>query len=185
MGASNVTWEGETAEASDGAGTFTNVKLSPKRLTAYIDISKQFLNQTSAQAEALIRQDLINAINSKLESTILGTGAGSTTTPKGLFNGTISTTISAYKDVADLEASVEDANVTGECAYITSNKAKAALRTMIKGTNGTGMVLDANSVDGTPLYNTSNVGAEKGIAFGDWSNLAIGQWGSINCIRIA
>lgn len=180
MSASNVTWEAETASASDGAGTFTNVKLTPKRLTAYIDISKQFLNQTSAQAEALIRQDLINAINSKLEATILGTGAGSTTQPAGLFTGTISTTISDYGDLADLEADIEDANINGACSYVASNKAKAALRTMIKGTNGTGMVLEAGTIDGTPVYNTSNVSTTKGIAYGDFSNLAIGQWGSID-----
>jgi len=39
----NVGWGAETAAASDGAGTFGEVELSPKRLTAYIDISKQFL----------------------------------------------------------------------------------------------------------------------------------------------
>ena len=34
---SQVTWEGEVADAKDGAGTFTEVKLEPHRLTAYID----------------------------------------------------------------------------------------------------------------------------------------------------
>ena len=38
MSKSNVTWEGETAAAKDGAGTFSHVTLSPKRLTAFIDI---------------------------------------------------------------------------------------------------------------------------------------------------
>ena len=65
MSAGNVTWEGETASAKDGGQTFTAVKLSPKRLTAYADISKQFLVQDSKSAEALIRQDIINAINTK------------------------------------------------------------------------------------------------------------------------
>ena len=40
---SNVTWETEVGAASDGAGTFSEVELSPKRLTAYIDVSKQLL----------------------------------------------------------------------------------------------------------------------------------------------
>lgn len=85
MNGANVTWEGETTAASDGAPTFDSVKLQPKRLTCYVDISKQFLIQDSASAEAMIRMDLVNAINSKLESTILGNGAGSTTMPKGIF----------------------------------------------------------------------------------------------------
>ena len=87
MSAGNVTWEGETASAKDGGQTFTAVKLSPKRLTAYVDISKQFLVQDSKSAEALIRQDIINAINSKLEATILGSAVGTTTQPAGIFNG--------------------------------------------------------------------------------------------------
>ena len=37
---SNVSWEGEVASAKDGAGTFTEVNLEPKRLTAYLDVSK-------------------------------------------------------------------------------------------------------------------------------------------------
>ncbi len=182
MAGSNVTWEGETAAASDGAGSFSNVKLTPKRLTCYVDVSKQFLVQDSLDAENLIKRDIVNAINSKLESTILGSAAGTSTQPAGLFNvaaGDSLTSIADYGDICDLEADVEDANVNGECKYVMSNKAKAALRGMIKGTNGTGMVFEHGQVDGTDAYNTSNV-ESKNIAYGDWSNLAIGQWGAID-----
>lgn len=182
MAGSNVTWEGETATASDGAPTFSNVKLTPKRLTCYVDISKEFLVQDSLDAENLIKRDIINAVNSKLESTILGSANGSATQPKGLFyvaSGDSLTSIADYGDICDLEADVEDANVNGECKYVMSNKAKAALRGMIKGTNGTGMVFEHGQVDGTDAYNTSNV-ENKNIAYGDFSNLAIGQWGSID-----
>jgi len=182
MAGSNVTWEGETAAASDGAGSFSNVKLTPKRLTCYVDVSKEFLVQDSLDAENLIKRDIINAVNSKLESTILGSAAGSATQPAGLFYvaaGDSLTSIADYGDICDLEADVEDANVNGECKYIMSNKAKAALRGMIKGTNNTGMVFEHGQVDGTDAYNTSNVEG-KHIAFGDFSNLAIGQWGSID-----
>ena len=185
MAGSNVTWEGETAAASDGAGSFSNVKLTPKRLTCYVDVSKQFLVQDSLDAENLIKRDIINAINSKLESTILGSAAGSATQPKGIFNvasGDSLKSIADYGDICDLEADVEDANVNGECKYVMSNKAKAALRGMIKGTNNTGMVFEHGQVDGTEAYNTSNVEG-KNIAFGDFSNLAIGQWGAINYFK--
>jgi hypothetical protein len=43
LGKSQVSWEGETAPAKDASAAFTHVELSPKRLTAYMDISKQFL----------------------------------------------------------------------------------------------------------------------------------------------
>lgn len=179
MGAGAVTWEGETADAKDAGYTFTSKKLSPKRLTAYVDISKQFLVQDSKSAEALIRQDLINAINSKLEATILGSEEGTTTKPAGIFYSAEGlSTVGTYADIAEFEAGIEDNNVVGECKYIMSNKAKAAYRTMQKG-NGVGFVYENGTIDGTAVLNTSNV-ADKNIAYGDWSNLAIGQWGAID-----
>ncbi|MFT0318915.1 phage major capsid protein [Bacteroides thetaiotaomicron] len=181
MGAGNVTWENETATAKDGAGTFSAVKLQPKRLTAFIDISKQFLVQDSNDAEAIIRQDLINAINSKLEATILGSGSGSTTEPAGLFATAPSATTTDYKKLAALESTVEDANVIGDCKYIMSNSAKATFRTTQKGTGTASFILEGNEIDGQQVLNTSNV--EKNMfAYGDWSNLAIGQWGAVDLV---
>jgi HK97 family phage major capsid protein len=58
------------------------------------------------------------------------------------------------------------------------NTAKATFRSMIKGTNATGMVLEANQIDGTPMINTSNVSTKK-FAYGDFNYLAIGSWGDI------
>ena len=181
MGAGNVTWEGEVASAKEAGYTFTSKKLQPKRLTAYVDISKQFLVQDSIGAEQAIRADIVAAINSKLESTILGSAQGSTTTPAGIFYGQTPKTIATFKDICDLEASIEDANVIGECKYVMSNKAKAALRNMPKSSKSTQLVMENGEVDGTPVLNTSNVEAQN-IAYGDWNNLAIGQWGSIDLV---
>ena len=179
MAGGNVTWEGETSNASDAGTSFSSVKLSPKRLTAYVDISKQFLAQDSKSAEALIRQDLVNAINSKLESTILGNASGSTTQPAGLFYGQSVNKILAFSGVTNLEADIEDANVIGECKYIMSNKAKAAFRNMPKSAKSTELVMEGGQIDGTEVLNTSHVPGQ-GVAYGDWSNLAIGQWGGID-----
>ena len=181
MGAGNVTWEGEVASAKEAGYTFSSKKLQPKRLTAYVDISKQFLVQDSIGAEQAIRADIVAAINSKLESTILGSAQGSTTTPAGIFYGQTPKKITTFKDICDLEASIEDANVIGECKYVMSNKAKAALRNMPKSSKSTQLVMENGEVDGTPVLNTSNVEAQN-IAYGDWNNLAIGQWGAIDLV---
>ena len=161
MTASNVTWKGETANAADGAPTFSNVTLTPYRLTAYVDISKQLLAQDSLDVENVIREDLIAAINNKLEATILGNGNGkeggaTVIAPLGMRNGITATTVSNYAGICTLESAIDDANVLGGCAYVISNKAKAALRSMIKGTNSTGMVYDGGYIDGTIAYNTSS-----------------------------
>lgn len=183
MSAANVGWKGEVAAADDGSGSFTNVTLSPKRLTAYFPISLQFLAQDSVDAEGKIRQDIINAIADKLEATILGYAAGSTTQPAGIFYNNALTSITTYGDLCDFEATVEEANVNGAMHYVVTPKAKAGLKGMIKGTNNTGMVFEGNAIDGTPAEVTTNLvcsnANKNGILYGDFSNLVIGAWDDI------
>ena len=180
MTGSNVGWAGETAAATDGNVLFNNVTLTPKRLTAYVDISKMLLAQDSIGVENAIRQDLINAINSKLENTILGKGAKSATTPAGIFNGKTPTKVTDFEGLVGLEAKVEEANVLGGISYIASPSARASFRNMMKGSRGTAQLAYTDgTLDGTPVYSTSNVEA-KTFVVGDFSNLAIGSWGGIN-----
>ena len=179
MSATNVGWAGEVADAASGDPTFSHVTLQPKRLTAYIDLSKQFIAQDSLAAEQLIREDLVKAINSKLEATILGAGSGTTTEPQGMFDAISATSVSAFSGICDLEADIEDANINGNCVYVMSNKAKAALRAMAKSSKSTQLVFEKGEVDGTKAINTSHVQGKKYL-YGDFSNLAIGQWGAID-----
>lgn len=179
MTGANVTWEAETADAKDGAGAFTNIKMSPKRLTAYIDISKQFIAQDGIGAENLIRQDLVNAINSKLEATILGDVAKTTTQPGGIFAGKSLPKVEDFKGITALEAGVEEANIFGEMKYIVAPSAKGALRAMPKGTKLINPVMENGTIDGTPVLSTSNV-KKNYMVYGDFSNLAIGSWGAVD-----
>lgn len=179
MGAENVNWEGETDPATDGASTFTNVKLTPHRLSAYIDISKQFLVQDSLGAEALIRRDLVNAIQSKLEATIFSKDAADGSKPAGIFNGKVATKVTDFKGLCTLESDVEDANFYGPAKYIVSPKAKAAMRAMAKSTKSTQLVLEGDNIDGVPVLSTGHM-AKDTFAYGDWSQLYVGQWGAID-----
>ena len=183
MTAESCGWESEIGEAKDGAGTFSSVKLSPKRLTAYIDLSKQFIIQDSVGAEELIRQDLINALNAKLEATILGAEDGDATKPEGIFKTIDPTahTVANFADLVNAESDIEDANVIGQMKYVMSNKAKAAFRSMAKSSKTTQLVMEGGQIDGTPVLNTSHV-AGKNFAYGDWSNLAIGQFGAVDLL---
>lgn len=182
MNGSNVTFEAETAPAKDGGSTFSHITLSPKRLTAYVDISKQMLAQDSVDIENAIREDLINAINGKIEEAVLSDFTGSTTQFKGVFAAVKPTAVADFKALVDKEATVEDANASGVPCYILSNKAKAALRAMAKGTKSTQLVFEDGEVDGTPAFNTSHVGATNYL-FGDMSNIVIGVWAGIDMVN--
>ena len=179
MSATNVNWADETAAASDGAGAFSNVTLSPKRLTAYVNISKQLLNQNSVDVDNMIRQDIIRAISSKLESTILGNAAGSTTQPAGIFYNVTPTKVTDMAGIAAVEGDVENANVYGDLMWVINPKFKANLRTMAKGANIAQSLYENGEIDGTSALSTGNVGEKLGV-YGDFSQLAIGQWGAID-----
>ncbi|MBP5784546.1 MAG: phage major capsid protein [Methanobrevibacter sp.] len=183
MSATNVAWAAEEGAASDGSGSFSNVTLSPKRLTAYVPITLQMLAQDSLDVEAKIREDIIKAVQDKLEATILGYAAGTTTQPAGVFYNHALTSVTTYGDLCDFEASVEENNVYGSMHYIVTPKAKAYLRSLIKGTAAVGMVYENREIDGIPTEVTTNLvcaNANKdGVLYGDFSNLAIGAWDNI------
>jgi HK97 family phage major capsid protein len=174
---SNVGWAGEIAAASDGAGTFSEVTLEPKRITAYLDVSKQFLLQDSVSAEALLKNDIVKAISNKLEATILGDAAGSTTQPEGIFNGASEIADTSYTTMVGLIQTLEEANVNGEIKYIVSPAIKAKLKTTSKDSGSGLFVMENGEVDGIPVLSTS---ACKGIVVGNFEDYVIGQWGGID-----
>lgn len=179
---SNVAWAGEVAAAANGAGDWSEIKLQPHRLTAYVDVSKEFLLQDSNDAEAMLRRDIIAAIGNKLEATILGSDAGTDEKPAGLFDGvTAMTTAVKFADIVDAEAELDAANVSGAYTYILSPKAKAALRTLSKDAGSGRFVLEDGEIEGSKALVSSNVTA-KGLVVGDFSDYVIGQWGSIDIV---
>lgn len=178
MSGSTVKWEGEIDEADGTSVGFTTVKLSPKRLSAYVDISKQLINQDTIGVEAAIRRDIVNALNDKLEATLFGNGEGTTDIPAGLFYNVSETSVTDYKGVCEFEAEVEENNIFGDMKYVMSPAAKAAFRSMIKGTNATGMVYENGEMDGIEAYVTTNVAKDK-FVYGNFNNLVCGSWGDI------
>lgn len=181
---SNVTWKGESVAADDGASAFTETVLTPKRLTAYIDISKQFLAQDSNDAESILINDLANAVAEKLDKTIFGTGTGDTNTPAGILQGnyvTTGTDITAvtYNNVLDLESAVEEKNGY-DFMFIANPKVKYAL----KGTqmaSGLQMVWDRNEIDGYKAV-VSNSVADKGVICMNPQDLAVATWSGVEIV---
>lgn len=177
---SNVGWAGEVDAATDGAGKFSEVNLEPKRLTAFIDISKQFLIQDSVSAEEMLKNDIVRAISNELEKTILGNAAGSNTKPAGVFNGvTADTAALDFKGIVAMEQALEDKNVTGNLAFIVAPNVKATLKTTLKSAGVSGYLMEGGEVDGIPVYSTSAC-TSKGMVLGNFSDYVIGQWGGID-----
>lgn len=177
----NCQWSDETSETPTTDLTFSHVRLSPKRLSCVVDVSKQFLLQDSASAEQVIREEIISSIGSKLEKTFLSDEQGTNNKPEGIFynNGAPLTEVSKFADLTNLEAEVENANVDGRVVYLLSPKAKGALRNMVKGDKTTNLVYENGCVDSTEALSTSMI-SEKRICYGDFSNVVIANWNGVD-----
>ncbi len=173
----NVAWAGETADASDGNGSFSHVSLSPKRITGKFPISLQFLAQTTPDIENAIREDIALSVWDKIESTLLSYTAGSSTQPAGLAYNVAAEEISNYSYLTNMEAELEEDNYKN-ISFIVSPKAKAAFKGMVKGNNNSTMVYNDGEVDGYKTGMTSNVEASYFFA-GDFSNLVCGLWDEV------
>lgn len=200
---SSVAWEGEVDQNTNGTGTFGKVTMSPKRLSATIEVSKQFLIQQSADAEAMLRRDIVKALNAKLEQTILGNAGNNSEQPDGLIyvanSGAITAAPTADLDYAEVIAqrvALEESKFTNNISMIVSPSAKGKMAgTFTNKTYGSKDVLTAAkdydynvvstgncpSLTATPAGGQSTV--YKNVAlYGDFSELIIGQWGGIDIV---
>jgi HK97 family phage major capsid protein len=190
-GGTSALWKGETVVAVDGAGAFAEVELQPKRLTAFIDVSKQFLNQDSVGAEEMLKRDIVNAVAAKLENTIFGKAAGSATQPAGFFAVAPSIAGAAtWDNVVGMETAVDTSNaLVGNLSYITNAGGRGILKSTDKGTDTGKYLLEGSEMNGYPVHVTNHVakalqlGADEyGVVFGNWGDYVVGQWGGIDLV---
>lgn len=170
---SNVAWAGsENAEAADGAGTFEKVTLSPRRLTAYVDVSRQLINTSPEALEGILVADLARAIAEKIDLTVFGAGSGSTSEPAGIFADASAGTLASmtFDDVLALENAVEEKNGT-DFVFVTSPNVKYTLRS-VQTASGLQMVWDNGEIDGRNTI-VSNSVVKGGLACFDPRDLAV------------
>lgn len=193
-----VDWKAEVTTATDGGGAFSEVTFAPKRLTGYVNVSKTFLAQDGAGAEALLMSNIADAVARKLEATILGPATVAATYPSGIgyklnaANGggtaVLATTGITYAAMVGLETSVDVANAAaGNLAYITNSTARGILKVKDIGTsNDTGdfIIAKDNTMNGYPVLVTNAIPSTYGaggdgnaVFFGNWKDLCIAQWG--------
>ncbi len=189
---SSVAWAGETDAASNGQGTFSKIKLSPKRLTAYLNISKTFLAQDTMSTDTMLTKDLAREITVKLQSTILGKATTDANKPDGFFAGTptyVAKGAASFANLIALETAVPvDEALVNNLAYVTSVKGAGILKSTLRAANvAEGFILEKGVANGYPLYATTGMASglqtaadEEGIIFGNWADFVIGQWGALD-----
>ena len=184
FGATEAKFADEVANASDGTGAITSVKLSPKRVTAKVPVSLELLAQDSIGIENMIREDLQNAVSAAVEDKVFGRQAESTDVYAGIINGVANASISdvsTFAALTNMEATVETANVdVSKCKYVVSPSGRGKLRAMPKSTKTTELVMQNGEIDGTEVLSTGHLNdVSVNVIYGDWSNIVVGAWDNV------
>lgn len=87
-GASTAYWVGENTTITDSNITTGDLLLKAKKLAARVLVPNELFRYSSPAADAIVREDLAIQLQLGMDSAGL-TGAGSATSPKGIFNYTI------------------------------------------------------------------------------------------------
>jgi HK97 family phage major capsid protein len=191
-GASTVEWEGEVAAANDGGTNFGKVELTPTRLAAYVNISKQLLLQNGAGAEQAIIRDLGRAVGQKMDAAIFSTAnvAGAPVSLGTLTTGSITEQTpyalnsSIYTDLVQAEKALAEAGgLEGNLSYVCSPALMADIKQAAQ-VAGVSAGFQGGIVNGYKTFFTNgctkNGTTSADFFFGDFSKLYVGMFGGLD-----
>jgi HK97 family phage major capsid protein len=198
---SSYYWVGDGGAATGSNPVLAQVLFQPKTIGGYIDITRQFLEQTSLDAEAFVVDDLTKSLAVGIDTAAFN-GTGSSNQPVGICtNGSTGVTVNAlgvngsnpsFVTAIALETTVSAANADmGSMAYVTSPACRGYLKGLPKSANAVaaGFVWDDNEINGYPAYATniipSNLTKGSGsnlsqMIFGNFNDLVIAMWGGLD-----
>lgn len=179
-------FKAENAAADNVTPTMGKASLTPQRLTGYIYISKQLINQTSQDIEANIRLSIAKAIAEAFEKAVLGYG----TSPHNgiMYNATgVAEASMTYDTVLGLAEAVYTGNMRP--TFVVNPGAARVLKQKARLPYGHFAIMDGGLVDDEPTFITNSlVGAASGttgaIACADFSRLHVGTWGDLLDITV-
>jgi HK97 family phage major capsid protein len=167
--------------------TIGSVTLQPKRVSAWGDISKVLLAQTSGSVEDMVRDDFVRGLAAAVEGVALE--GGGSDEPSGIID-TVSATESDvaldYASVVALWSAVATNNADiGSLGWATSPSLAADLMTTEKATNTAAFIMrdDTKQIMGLPTGVTTNVptavdsSSDAALIFGNFNDLVVGFFG--------
>lgn len=198
-GGATAYWVAEGSAPTESQQAFDQVTLSPKTVGAFTDISRKLLLQSSVDIEALVRSDLATVLALAIDAAAIN-GSGSSNQPRGILNvsgigsvvGGTNGAAPDWADMVDLESAVSSANAdVGNLAYLTNAKVRGKLKQTEKASS-TGQFVweNGNTVNGynaavsnqvpSNLTKGSSSGVCSAIVYGNFSDLLVGMWGTLD-----
>lgn len=174
----------ETAAASESQQTFVQVGLTPHNVSAYTEISRQLLLQSSPGVEGIVSSDLARVVAVAADLAGLN-GSGAAGQPQGIIGtGGVSVTAAAsasYATVLGQQATVAGSNVMPAAGgYVTTPTISATCMQRQRFTSTDTPIWEGNVWDGRMVgfrSMSSNQMPGAGLLFGDWSEVIIAEWG--------
>ncbi len=186
----------EDDESTEDTFDLRQIAMSPKTVAAFTELTRQFILQTSLDAEAFTRMNLAIAMAETIDlAGFYGTGSGGQ--PKGIVNytgvnavdfddgsGADTTDMPTYADVVEMETAIAADNADiGSMAYVMGAPMRGHFKTTEKfaGSNGQTIWEPGNTVNGYATEITNQVAAGD-LFFGAFAQAAVGMWGGLDLL---
>jgi HK97 family phage major capsid protein/HK97 family phage prohead protease len=185
--AGSAYWVGEGGAPTAGEPGVDQIALTPKTVGAYTDITRRLMMQATPDAEALVRDDLLQIISLEIDRVAIY-GTGSSNQPKGVRNYTginavdfASSAAPTFAELVAMETAIanDDADVDA-MSYAFNAAIRGHMKTTTKFGTGTSHTIweDGNTVNGYEV-NVSNQIASGDVFFANWQDLIIAMWGGL------
>lgn len=193
-------WVAENSAPTESQQTLAQVTMAPKTVGAFTDISRRLLVQSSIDVESMVRTDLATVLGLAVQGAAIN-GSGASNQPSGLLTlvtpGVIGGTnglAPTWAHMVALETAVAVANAdVGTLGYLSNAKVRGKLKSTEKAAGTTGNFVwgdgdtpingyrtaITNAVPSNLTKGTSS-GVCSAILFGNFADLLIGMWGSLD-----
>jgi HK97 family phage major capsid protein len=183
-------WVAENEAIATSGMTFDDpVTLKPRHVGALTELSRQLIQQSSPDINALVRDDMSWQMAAALDAALLsGDGVKQ---PLGLLNMTGIQTASlaepTWEGVLRIIEQLDLVNVTGG-RWLTNPSVKRVLASTLKSQYGSEYLSDGATMASYPLVSTNQVANKAGtpatgrLIFGDFSQLVLGIWSEVDLI---
>lgn len=176
----------EGGAASESEPTFGTVSLTPKTVGAFTDMTRQLILQSTPSVEALVRDDLTQALALAIDKGALE-GSGSSGQPTGILNTSgvnkptaFAAAVPTFAEMVALETAVaEDNALMGNLAYITDAATYGGLKTKAKDAGSGLFVIENGQANGYNVIRSQQCTAGN-VYFGNFSDLLIGMWAGLD-----
>lgn len=204
-GGATAYWVAESGAPTESQQAFDQVTMSPKTVGAFTDISRKLLLQSSIDVESFVRNDLAKVLALAIDLAAIN-GSGASNQPTGILatagigsvaggtNGLAPT----WAHIVELWSDVATANADfGATGILTNAKVIGKLLTTLKSAGIAGYLCeDFPGVDGmttvgglrtgvsnqvpSNLTKGSSSGVCSALIQGNWNDLIIGEWGTLD-----